>query len=199
MTDGQSIIYFTWSPQPDRIWKVPRTGGIPVPITPERDDDDTYGDVSPDGARLAFARTEGDITRVYIAPIDGGEARLLTRSQSTVPRWSPDGRQIAFSTVRTCPWDGGIFVISADGSGERRLTNRGSWPVWWPDWKRIAYLSVGPDGNQQVRVVSLETGSSAVLEGLRFNGTNSPIDLFSNNLLVTTNPVPLSSEIWLLR
>ena len=125
------------------------------------------------------------------------EARLLTNSQSTVPRWSPDGRQIAFSPVRS--YDGGVFVISADGSAERRLTNSGSWPVWSPDGKQIVYLTVGPDGNEQARVIPPAGGASKVLEGLQFLGINYPIDLFSNNLLVTTNAVHLSSEIWLLQ
>ena len=136
------------------------------------------------------------MTRVYIAPLEGGEARLLTRTPSTVPRWSPDGQWIAFSPGRG--FENGVFLISADGSGERRLTQTGSWPVWFPNGKRIAYSTVGPDGNQQIRVVSFEDGSSNVLSGLNFNGTNNPIDLFSENLLVTTNSVHLSSEIWLL-
>jgi Tol biopolymer transport system component len=195
--DGKSVVYFTWGSQPNRIWKIPRAGGVPQPITPARTEDDAYADVSPDGRFVAFARTEGKMTRVYVMPIDGGEARLLTNTQSTIPRWSPDGRQIAFSPVRS--YDGGVFVIAADGSGERRLTDTGGWPVWWPDGKQIAYLTVGPDGNEQVRVIPAAGGASKVLEGLEFLGTNYPIDLFPNNGLARSNSVHLSSEIWLLQ
>jgi len=194
--DGKWLIYFTWA-QPNRIWKIPRAGGVADPITPSRNEDDAYADVSPDGRWLAFARTEGDMTRVYIAPFEGGEVRMLTRSPSTVPRWSPDGRQIAFSPVRS--YDGGVFIIATDGSGERRLTDTGGWPVWWPDGKQIAYLTVGPDGNEQVRVIPAAGGASKVLEGLEFLGTNYPIDLSPNNGLARSNSVHLSSEIWLLQ
>jgi Tol biopolymer transport system component len=193
--DGKSIIYNTWSAQPDRVWKVPRTGGVPAPITSARDDDDAYADISPDGKLLAFARTEEDMTRVFISPIEGGEARLLTRTPSTVPRWSPDGKRIAFSPRRSN--DGGIFVISADGSGERQLTKTGGWPVWWPDGKRIAFLNVSADGNQHVNVVSLDGKSTTELP-LEFSGNNFPIDLFSRNLLVTTNAEHISTDVWLL-
>jgi len=193
--DGKSIIYNTWSAQPDRVWKVPRTGGVPAPITSARDDDDAYADISPDGKLLAFARTEEDMTRVFISPIEGGEARLLTRTPSTVPRWSPDGKRIAFSPRRSN--DGGIFVISADGSGERQLTKTGGWPVWWPDGKRIAFLNVSADGNQHVNVVSLDGKSTTELP-LELSGNNFPIDLFSRNLLVTTNAEHISTDVWLL-
>jgi hypothetical protein len=135
--NGKFILYHTWSAQPDRIWRILRTGGIPSPITPDRKEDDSYADISPDGRRLAFARTEGEKTRVYISNIDAANARLLTQSPSTVPSWSPDGKWIAFSPDRSDA--AGVFVISADGSGERRLTETGSWPIWWPDGSRIAY------------------------------------------------------------
>jgi len=193
--DGKWLTYFTWA-HPNRVFKVPRSGGVPVPVTPARNEDDAYGDVSPDGSSLAFARTEGNITRVYIAPFEGGEARLLTRSASTVPRWSPDGSQIAFSPVRS--YDGGIFVISADGSGEKRLTETGSWPVWSPDGKHIMYWTLGPDGNQQIRMVSVEDPSTTAVVDIQFRGTNYPFDLSSPNLLVTTHSVHLGSEIWML-
>ncbi len=193
--DGKWVIYFTWG-HPNRIWKVARRGGVPMPVTPPRNEDDAYGDVSPDGRWLAFARSEGNMTRIYIAPFEGGEARLLTPSPSTVPRWSPDGRRIAFSPGRT--YDGGIFVISADGSGEQRLTETGGWPVWAPDGKHIAYQVIGQDRNQQLRLVSVEDPSSNREIDVRFNGSNYPIDLFPQNLLVTTNSVHLGSEIWTL-
>ena len=58
---------------------------------------------------------------------------------STAPAFSPDGKRIAF--VRT---GAGIFLIDANGTGVRRITDNGrdAFPTWSPDGKQIAYLRV---------------------------------------------------------
>jgi hypothetical protein len=67
--------------------------------------------------------------------------------------WSPDGRRIAFASVRdrngeqcydTCFYKGELYVMDADGTGLVRLTrNRGDdgAPSWSPDGRRIAFAS----------------------------------------------------------
>jgi len=192
--DSEFVVYGNWT-APRRIWKVPHGGGPPTALTPVRDQDDHYPDVSPDGKWLAFARTEVDITRIYIAPLAGGEARRLTDSPSTLPRWSPDGVWIAFAPDRSV--DRGIFMIRADGKKEHRLTESGGWPVWWPDGKRIGFQVLGPGGKQQVQVVRVSGGQPAVLSGLRYDGTNFPFDVSRDGQrLVTSNSVYFSTEIW---
>jgi TolB protein len=196
--DGGSVIYFTWGPKPYRVWRVPRDGGPPTPLTPERDGNDGYADISPDGEWLAFARAEGGVVRVYVMPVAGGEARRLTEGPGTVPRWSPDGQWIAYSPERM--FTSGVWVMRADGSGARRLSETGSWPVWWPDGKQIGYQAVGPDGAQQIRVVPFVGGASRLLPGLRFEGTNHPFDVSRDGVwLVTTNEINVLHEIWMLK
>src|SRR5688500_7645024 len=64
--------------------------------------------VSPDGAWVAFTVTSLDRkkddrdTDVYMAPFAGGPALRLTASRKpeTKPRWSPDGRHLAFLSCR---------------------------------------------------------------------------------------------------
>jgi TolB protein len=194
--DGASVIYHTWSPGPDRVWRVPRTGGAPVPLTPARDDDDQYADMSPDGMWIAFARTENKTTRIYVAGTKGGEARQLTDSPSTLPRWSPDGQWIAFSRSRG--YDG-IWVIRTDGSGLRRLSETGGWPVWWPDGKQVGYQNLGEDGSEEICTVSFTGGLYKPLRSLQFNGTNNPFDVSPDGALIATSQSELlSSDIWLL-
>lgn len=151
----------------------------------------------PDGRWLAFARTETQNTRVYIAPVDGGEARRLTEAASTLPRWSLDGRWIAFSPSRG--FTGGIFVIRSDGAGMRRLTDTGSFPAWLRDGKGVAYVDLGPDGVQRILSVPFAGGRPKPLGSIRFKGANNPFDISPDGrLLASSSVINLSSEIWRL-
>ena len=72
-----------------------------------------------------------------------GLTRLTTNiSADDAPTWSPDGRRIAFHSLRD--FTGEIYIMNADGSGLTRLTtNPGfdSGPAWSPDGSRIAFAA----------------------------------------------------------
>jgi Tol biopolymer transport system component len=196
--DGRWLIFNTWSPGPDRIWRVERRGGPAEPITPARGDDDQYGSLSPDGERMAFARTESGKTGIWMARKDGSEARSLVPPEATVPSWSRDGCWIAYSRSRRVDI-GGIYVIGYDGAGLRRLSETGSWPVWWPDGARLAYLDIANDGTEQIFTVPIDGGSPALLPGLRLKSTNNAFDISPDGrFLVVSDTVRVSSEVWLM-
>lgn len=95
-------------------------------------------DVSPDGKTIAFDLL-GD---VYTMPIGGGAATRIAEGLpfEMQPRFSPDGTKIAFTSDR----GGGdnIWVMNADGSDKRQLTQENfrltNEPVWSRDGKYIA-------------------------------------------------------------
>ena len=94
---------------------------------------------------------------------------------------------------------GGIFVSRPDGTDERRLTDTGGWPVWWPDGRRLAFLRVQSDGTQRVETVDLEQPGTPVPLPVRFTGSNYPIDIGSGGRSVAlTNAVHVVSELWVL-
>ncbi len=110
-------------------------------------------DVSPDGQTLAFDLL-GDI---YALPVAGGAARALTRGPAfdSQPRFSPDGRTLAFVSDR-----GGIenvWLMDANGANPRALTSekdayvRG--PAWMPDG---AYLVARKEDGKRAGIPPVE-------------------------------------------
>jgi Tol biopolymer transport system component/predicted Ser/Thr protein kinase len=194
--DGEWLLYTTWA-APRRVGRIPRGGGAPALVATEAGVESAYGDISPDGRFIAFSRTEGKESHVYVEALDGGGRRRLTDSPSTLPRWSPDGTLLAFCPDRS--YSGGIFVIGSDGKGERRLSETGGWPVWWPDGRSVAFQAVGPDGTQRIQVAPLSGGPPRVVEEVRFSGLNNPFDISKDGeLIVDSDTAHLSDEIWLL-
>ncbi|MEU4241124.1 hypothetical protein [Actinoplanes sp. NPDC026619] len=93
---------------------------------------------------VAYVRN-GDI---YVSK-GGGEARLTTGGGRSRPRWSPDGRQIAYLK------GGQLWVMRADGGVARRLTTRAAaGPSWSPDGKWIAFASLSCTGGPGVFRIS---------------------------------------------
>ncbi|MFI5183337.1 MAG: hypothetical protein ACHQNV_02980 [Vicinamibacteria bacterium] len=90
-------------------------------------------DVSPDGQTLVFDLL-GDL---YTLPMTGGEARALTTGPAydSQPRFSPDGKTIAFTSDRSGIEN--IWLIDADGKNPRALTEEKDMyvrtPAWTPD------------------------------------------------------------------
>ncbi len=108
--------------------------------------------LSPDGRQVAFVRTTTDLTvgkrnaDIWMVPADGSApARPLTRSEKadTTPRFSPDGRRLAFLSTR-----GGssqVYLLDLGGGEARKLTDVPSGVkeplVWSPDGKKLAFAA----------------------------------------------------------
>jgi Tol biopolymer transport system component/serine/threonine protein kinase len=100
-----------------------------------------WPDVSPDGSRLAL-HSWGNQEDIFVSGADGSGLRQLTDDlhKDRAPRWSPDGRQIAFYSNRSGTWQ--VWTINADGADlvQRTFCDGGCYhPGWSPDGSRMAY------------------------------------------------------------
>jgi serine/threonine protein kinase len=118
--------------------------------------------LSPDRSRVAFESNRGGGGEVWLAAADGSNPTQLTHgpglSQGS-PRWSPDGRRIAFDSYgENGQWD--IWTIDADGGSLRHLTPSPAAhnsPTWSHDG-RFVYFSSDRGGTETIWRVPVAGG-----------------------------------------
>jgi len=131
-----------------------------------------FADFSSDGQWVAYVtHPEGMLWR---SRIDGSERVQLTfppMGPILNPRWSPDGRFIAFTKFGTRNQIT-IYLNSADGGSPMLLLSGDfmpSNPSWSPDGKSFAYggaaVGMQPSIRSEIRVFDLETKESKTIPG----------------------------------
>lgn len=126
--------------------------------------------LSPDGRIVAFTIGDVDkaanrtVTQIYVVPVVGGNLKQISKdskSSSSAPRWSPDGRRLAYTS------GGQIWTMDADDGDDRKqvtkISTGASNPVWSPDGRWIAFNSdvypeCASDECNAQRAAALETG-----------------------------------------
>ena len=147
-----------------------------------------YSAISPNGKEIVFSY-KGDIFKV---PVTGGRAIQLTThvAHDTRPVWSPDGKQIAFSSNREKNFN--IYLMPAEGGAPTRLTTHSSnaYPITFRSNESILYTSnIKPDAEDgefpsrqfdQVYEVSTKGGrptlfSSLTMEDISIDTTGTKL------------------------
>ncbi len=113
----------------------------------------TDPEVSPDGHDVVFAQADADwkagrrATHVWRARVGGGEPIQLTNGGEATepkPRWSPDGKTIAFIAKRGDNEENQIYLLPAQGGEARQLTTHPSAVsdiAWSPDGAALYFIA----------------------------------------------------------
>jgi TolB protein len=128
-----------------------------------------------DGERMSGTVQNRSIKEIYISDYDGENQRRVTvgKTLNIAPRWSPDGRAIAYTSYRR---GGANIFISNIFQGTLDEVTKGdkvgeNWlPAWSPDGTKLAF-STTRDGNPEIYIANRD-GS-----GLRRLTTNPSIDI----------------------
>jgi TolB protein len=101
---------------------------------------------SPDGRAIAYTAWRNNFMDIVVSRIYEGlmshPAKGTPEAQNSLPMFSPDGTRIAFTSTR----DGNpeIYIVNADGTGLRRITNHpniDTTVTWSPTGTQLAFTS----------------------------------------------------------
>jgi serine/threonine protein kinase len=163
--DGKKLFVHGWQPRAEMVRYDAKSGAF-LPLSAETEA--TQVDFSRDGEFVAYVRADGTLWR---SKAEGGERLQLTYApmQVTVPHWSPDGTQIAFSA--TSPGEP-VRVYSVSKEGGKLLQISSGQNDFDPSWSKdggTVMFGVLPaaDGSEQAHITlaNLKTLALTPMDG----------------------------------
>lgn len=155
----------------ETLWSLPITGGVGRRLTdpflePARPD------WSPKGGLVAFQSFKGGTFHIWVMKPDGTGVRQITEGHGDdrEPRFSPDGKKIAFSSDRAMKGSYDIWVVDVDSGKLMQWTSAPAdeyEPAWSPDGSEIAFVSA--TGIQAIDASGHARNVIAPVEGARFD------------------------------
>jgi Tol biopolymer transport system component len=121
------------------LWTVPAKGGEPTMLVK----DAGFADTQPNGGSIVYVALQPDgkgdpqFGGTYVARSDGSGARKLADGETLLPRWSPDGSEIAYADTGKAA----IYVVDVATGDTRKVYDGDEWPEWVDQQTLIIDLS----------------------------------------------------------
>jgi Tol biopolymer transport system component len=162
--DGSKILFLSWTKENSFDLFIMNKDGkqqFPVVASPANE---VTADWSPDGSKIAYISDEDGKPRIYVIDLKTQASVKITNHiavNSGALNWSPDGKRIVFVSSMGQPNTPQVFIMNADGTNIRQLTDNFSYllaaPVWCPTNVCIIYTPNRP------RIMSLDLESMKVV------------------------------------
>jgi Tol biopolymer transport system component len=164
--DGREIIFVSGAGWSGRLYRI----GVVEPGKPQRiesvlEEVHNLLAISHSGQILGYVQSEWD-SNIWRLQLDDHEHTVGTPSslisstrQDNNPQFSPDGRQVAFTSDRS--GDREVWVSDSDGSNARQLTSFGGIQTdcvrWSPDGERLVFQTY-PEGHLDIFLINVRGG-----------------------------------------
>jgi eukaryotic-like serine/threonine-protein kinase len=174
--DGSEILYQTIRGASGRDIMAVAADGTRKSVVVSTPDDEQHVTSSPDGRRIVFVRGRSERYRLFLAPraaTAGSSERQLTSDLGIDPKWSHDGREIAFMRR------GSVWLIAPDGSRERAIVTPSmiggvlaQYAIWSRDDKTIYVKASDENRAASIWAVPAAGGTARLL--VRFDDPARP-------------------------
>jgi TolB protein len=132
--DGKTLVFASTQHRPNPDLYIKAVGSRTMTQLTSDPASEVMPELSPDGARVAFASNRSGYWNLYVMPSSGGQAVQLTSgsSQDLHPTWSPDGKFIAFSRLGQASGRWELWVIEVARPQVAEYIGLGAFPRWSP-------------------------------------------------------------------
>jgi Tol biopolymer transport system component len=205
--DGRLVAYASDREGPGNfaIWLRPFRSGAPRRLTTD-EFHATDPDFSPDDSRIVY-RSERDGGGIYILPVSGASPPRLLAKGALRPRFSSDGRWIAYYTATSegnvTPFGAGrVYVVSPEGGAPKQLRPDfpyARYPVWSPDGEFLLFEGASTQGALDWWVTPIDGGNpirTHAFEKLDKSSLHSAPERWDRNQILFSATRESSFHLW---